>query len=329
MIVIHIGPHKTATTSIQDFFENNSFASFKYISRNSSKFNSLQKYLHKRMSLNTLVSKLGFSTKKNYFISNENLSKLLASTCTHRQKVLINELNKNHDIKIVYYLRNYKDLVKSIFYELYRGGDLREFSEFINSKPINEEYNLKLDKNGFIAFSNGLFSDIDLLNEISKKSNGLMKRETFVLQSEKLKVRNIIEFILSSFNENFIDDFAIQHQRKSNNINIDLIHKKTVLQDYLGPGKFVDLRKYKLGKKSLKMSYVQYLLKMTTSGYDDNKRYKGFRAIIDNYFKLFLKNTHNHIQLQNVDSIENQFLSDLNKIRKNRFINFIDMDKNE
>ena len=155
-ILIHVGPPKTGTTSLQHWLHNHENVDFFYLGIKPNRFdrknelvNLFYKHIKGKISIQDLIKKMDNATNLNTLLISEEL--LIHGD---NWKDCINSLAKlkeHYNVKIAYCYRNSIKTIPSIYAESHSNlsEDLKQsFSKFINSKLV-EAYKLDIVQKTF------------------------------------------------------------------------------------------------------------------------------------------------------------------------------------
>jgi hypothetical protein len=150
-IVIHVGTHKTGTTTIQDFLRANRrwfrtegylyigspllFKMFKNRSYNSDLVSECKKTF--------AVKTTAFNRNKKFFISCENLSGDPWDGYKNSDIIaeMLRDIFPNFDVKIVLYLRRQDLFIESLYVQYIQQGGVLSFDEYYNNVSVGVDFN--------------------------------------------------------------------------------------------------------------------------------------------------------------------------------------------
>lgn len=222
-IYIHIGTHKTGTTTIQDALCHSTKTSitegWKYLkSPNSTKhFMSAEKY--DSVLVNKFKKEINAALRKDksinrFILSNEALSGQAYNGYLNSEVIssMLSDATKGHNIKIIIYLRRQDDILESIYTQKIHEGETLDFNSFASNfhSPDSLDYNKILGdfekkfgiKNLYVrsysqASKEGLLVDFSKTIQSKLLLNLVPKRKNISYSRNALEVARICNLTLN------------------------------------------------------------------------------------------------------------------------------------
>lgn len=281
-IYLHIGTHKTGTTSLQQFFSHNEQSlknqSFLYPSAGRPK-----KFPHGHHNLvwgiinnnnydpsagswKELLTEIDFFNPKNVIISSENFS---WPDCITAEKIFeIKEYLSNHEVKIIIYLRNQSDYLKSHYCQAikigYYSGSFQDYLTYQRER-LNYYQRLEPWKEAFgieniivkiydnIAINNQLIRDfLETINfpltEIRINSNITVNKSPNLKAIKIMRLLNIISQKYLKLSQKKCQKLYLKKLSNPNNIISKLVAR---IPDFIVNEELLSERE-KIGLKELK-----------------------------------------------------------------------------